>query len=275
MNTAQPNAAHSHPEDGFLLVGLIVAIFLVLLVLGIAAPRVAMEMKREREVESVHRANQYVRAIQLYQRKFKGQYPPSLEALKKTNNQRFLRQEYIDPLTGQADYRLIHVGENKTKVKGFFGEDLPGLPGGLGAASGLGSPPSGFGARPAAPGSPTGTGTNPPTTGPGVTAGSGVAGRLPSQDASAFKGAGGAIMGVGSSKSGDAIIVVNEQTTYQDWEFLYDPRVELLKAKVSLLGGIGSSAPGNGLPTTPVPGFGDSSPSPGNPGGGRRGGRTP
>ena len=37
-------------EQGFILVGLIVAIFIILLMLGIAAPTVARELRREREV---------------------------------------------------------------------------------------------------------------------------------------------------------------------------------------------------------------------------------
>src|SRR5712671_1640953 len=59
-----------HEEEGFMLVGLIVAIFFVLLALSVAAPKVAQELRREREVEAVHRGNQYVRAIRLYYNKF-------------------------------------------------------------------------------------------------------------------------------------------------------------------------------------------------------------
>src|SRR5271154_250449 len=126
-------------EQGFMLVGLIVAIFLILLVLSIAAPKVSKELQREREVEAVHRGNQYVRAIQVYVRKNGGQFPPTIEALEKSNNQRFLRQRYVDPMTGKSDWRLIHVGEAKTTVKGFFGKPLTGLAPGLGSAAGLAS----------------------------------------------------------------------------------------------------------------------------------------
>src|ERR1700720_3077408 len=122
-------------EQGFMLVGLIVAIFFVLLALSVAAPKVAQQLRREREVEAVHRGNQYVRAIRLYYKKF-GHYPGSIEQLEKTNNIRFLRQQYVDPMTGKADWRLIKVGEAKTTVKGFFGQPLAGL-----ATSGIGSAP--------------------------------------------------------------------------------------------------------------------------------------
>src|ERR1700730_9842981 len=122
-------------EDGFALIGLVVAIFLILLVLSVAAPKVAMQMRREREVETVHRANQYTRAIRMFYRRNGNHYPNSIEQLEKTNNIRFLRQKYVDPLTGKADWRLIHVGEAKTTMKGFFGQPLPGMAGGLGSAA--------------------------------------------------------------------------------------------------------------------------------------------
>ncbi len=60
-------------------------------------------------------------------------------------------------------------------------------------------------------------------------------------------------MGVGSSKTGDSIMVLNEQTDYGTWEFLYDPRIEQLKARSNLFGGgVGGSggAGGSGLGTT-------------------------
>ena len=71
-------------------------------------------------------ATQYVRAIEVYYLKI-GHYPGSIEQLEKTNNIRFLRQRYVDPMTGKDDWRLIQVGEAKTTVKGFFGQPLAGL----------------------------------------------------------------------------------------------------------------------------------------------------
>jgi hypothetical protein len=44
-------------------------------------------------------------------------------------------------------------------------------------------------------------------------------------------------MGVGSSATGTSIITPNDQTTYQTWEFLYDPRIETLKLAAALNGG--------------------------------------
>ena len=287
-------------EQGFMLVGLIVAIFIILLVMGVAAPKVARSLRRDREVEAIHRGNQYVRAVQLYYKKFQ-HYPGSMEQLEKTNNIRFLRQRYADPMTGKPDWRLIKVGEAKTTVKGFFGQPLAGLAPGLGTAAGMVSPgaagagaagsmgSSGYGGS-SSPGglgsssagglgssSPGGLGSSPgglggtSTSGPGSTDTSGstgstasTSGGIGSQSATSFSGGGAPFVGVGSSKSGESITVLNEQPSYQTWEFIYDPRIEQLKAKASLFGGgpataggstlgsaAGSASPGqSGTPTT-------------------------
>src|ERR1700712_3376762 len=84
-------------EQGYMLLAVVVMVALVLIALAVAAPVVARDLRREKEVESEHRALQFVRAIRLYQRKFPNQYPPSIEALEKSNNIRFLRQKYVDP----------------------------------------------------------------------------------------------------------------------------------------------------------------------------------
>lgn len=266
-------------EEGFMLIGVVVLVFLVLLALSIAAPKVARALRRDQEVESIHRANEYVRAIQLYYRKF-GHYPGNMEQLEKSNNIRFLRQKYVDPMTGKPNWRLIHQGEAKTTVKGFFGQPLSGLPGGaggLGSAASMVSPGQGGsatvnGSSPTSSGSGgTGGGTGPagssfslgsspfssssnnsgsPNSGPGSGLGSSTGANSGSSQLSSIGGA--PIVGVGSSKTGDSISIVNEQTTYQTWEFLYDPRIEQLKAKAALLGGAASSSTNSfGLGTAP------------------------
>ena len=277
-------------DEGFMLLAAIVMVFLVLLALSVAAPRVAMDLKRDRELEAQHRAQQYQRAIRVYYQKFK-HYPGSVEQLEKSNNQKFLRQRYLDPLTGKDDWRLIHVGENKTTVKGFFGDDLPGLGGGLNAG-GLtsstggttGGSSSAFNNSGTGNGSNSGTGFNAgnaqsPTSGTsatgntGSTSGSGSG--VSSQSTDSLTGTGGPIMGIGSSKTGDALLTVNGSDTYQDWEFLYDPRIEQLYAKGNLLGGIGSGSGGNGLGTTPLPTGIPGTSNPANPNGNQQPTPTP
>lgn len=309
--------ARRDDEQGYMLVGLIVAIFLILLVLGVAAPKVARDLRREREVEAEHRANQYVRAIQLYYKKF-GHYPGSMDQLEKSNNIRFLRQRYVDPLTGKDDWRMIKVGENKTTVKGFFGQPLAGLTPGLGTAAGMASQgaigagaqgsssststsTSAFGTSStgagglgssSSPGSSSPSAFGTPTSGPGAatsgtsgsafgsssgsafgsstgTGSSGSSSGIGSQSATSFTGGGAPFMGIGSSKTGDSIVEPNEQTTYQTWEFLYDPRIEQLKAKASLFGGTPTASGSSGLGSASgnvSPGFGGGTPGATTPG---------
>ena len=271
--------SNSKGEEGFMLLGAVVLVFLVLLALSVAAPKVARSLRRDKEVEAIHRGNEYVRAIRLFYLK-NGHYPGNMEQLEKSNNVRFLRQKYIDPLTGKADWRLIHQNEAKTTVKGFFGQPLAGLPGssgGLGSAASMASPGQGGAATVSSPS--TGLNLGGPTSSPGagMTFGPGAAGPstpsgqsagsptsssssgVSSQSATSATGGGAPIVGVGTSRTGDSITILNEQTTYQTWEFLYDPRIEQMKAKAALLGGAQNSGFGSSSGT----GFGSGSSTPG------------
>ena len=109
---------------------MLIAIFLMALLalsLTIAAPKIARSIQRDRDLETFHRGMQYRRAIQLYYRKMNHTYPPNVEALVNTNNIRFLRKKYIDPITGKDDWKPIAFGQNKTPTAmGFFGQPLAG-----------------------------------------------------------------------------------------------------------------------------------------------------
>jgi len=50
---------------------------------------------------------------------------------------------------------------------------------------------------------------------------------------------GGVIYGVATSRSGTSILNPNQQTTYETWEFWYDPLIEALFAKGIPTGGGG------------------------------------
>lgn len=297
-------------EDGYLLLGAIVAIALVMIALSVAAVKVSFALRREREVESARRAQQYVRAIREFYLKF-GRYPGSVEQLENTNHIRFLRQKYVDPLTGKQDYRLIILGQNKTQPTGFFGEPLGGLPGsgpGAGSSGAPGAQTNGAGPGGIGTNGPGGISTtnNPGTGGNTATMGFGssnpAAGTQPggqagtagqgtqtpgaqTPDANSPSATGqqnstgpgsssGPIMGVGSSATGNAVLAVNGQTTYQTWEFLYDPRVERLRQAGQINQGAQSgSGNGNGaglgIPSQPgtngPPGTGTNPPGAGGP----------
>ena len=109
-----------------MLVAVIFMLALLIISLAVALPKVREDIQRDRELETMHRGKQYVRAIQLYYRKF-GAYPPNVDALVKTNDIRFLRKKYIDPTTGKDDWKPILFGQNKTPTAmGFFGQPLAG-----------------------------------------------------------------------------------------------------------------------------------------------------
>jgi type II secretory pathway pseudopilin PulG len=128
-------------EGGYVLIAVLFLVVMVLVALSVAAPKMAADIERDREVELVHRGKQYIRAIKLYYKKFHA-YPPSVEALENSNNIRFLRKRYKDPMTGKDDWHLIHFGENKTPSYGFFGVPISGSNGsalaGVGPASAAG-----------------------------------------------------------------------------------------------------------------------------------------
>lgn len=271
-----------------MLLAVVVMVALVLIALAVAAPVVARQLQRDKEIESQHRMEQYVRAIQLYQRKFPGQYPASIKVLENTNNVRFLRHVYVDPLTGKADYKLIHLGEQKTKIHVFFGQELGGIAASLGSAAGMQSAGgvgvgagiaggstnvnstnalnSGFGGATIGTGSgPSGLGTSTTgssdssgTTGTNGATGTNGTGTGSSSSSDSSIGSLGVIVGVGTSKSGTSITQPNGQTTYESWEFWYDPRIEMLKKGVNVTGGgmTGSGAPGSGMGSQSASSFG-------------------
>jgi type II secretory pathway pseudopilin PulG len=118
-------------EDGYILLGVLILLFIFVILMSVALPRIAASIQRDREVETMERGKQYIRAIQLYYRKFNA-YPPSIDALVKTNEIRFLRKRYKDPMTGKEDWKPIAFCQNKAPIAmGFFGQPL-------GAASGCG-----------------------------------------------------------------------------------------------------------------------------------------
>ena len=131
-------------EDGFLLLGVLFMILVILLVLSLAAPKMAEDLRRDKEIETIHRGQQYVRAIQIYNAKY-GRYPNTIDQLIKSDNQRFLRKRYLDPMTGKDDWRIIHNGEQKVPAMGLFGQALqqtgltPGLTNSNGVAGSTGS----------------------------------------------------------------------------------------------------------------------------------------
>lgn len=229
MMTSQPQPARrTEPESGYILIAVLFLVALLVLALAVAAPRVAKSIQRDRETELIHRGEQYKRAIKLYYRKF-GAYPSSIDQLMNTNQIRFLRKRYTDPMTGKDDWKVIHFGQAHVKTLGLFGQPIANTgaagsnitgtsgPGALGAG-GLagnagntlatsGASGSGFGSTSGAAGGTSGSMYAPTSTGGDSTAGSSSGSGSgtdsgSSGSGSAFGSSSGSAFGSSSSGSG-------------------------------------------------------------------------
>lgn len=123
------------------------------------APALVQQAKRDREEEMIHRGTEYARAIKKYYKKF-GRYPGNLEQLENTNQMRFLRRRFKDPLTKDGEWKLLHYGDIASiiGVRGIPATQS-GAQGGT-AGGGLNAIPSTGGAAGTA-GSDQGASTNP------------------------------------------------------------------------------------------------------------------
>jgi type II secretory pathway pseudopilin PulG len=107
-------------EHGYILITLILFVALLAIAMTVIAPVISQQVKRDREEELIHRGVQYSRAIKHFVKKF-GRYPVRIEELEDTNNIRFLRKRYKDPITGK-DFKILHMGE----VQMSFGAGITG-----------------------------------------------------------------------------------------------------------------------------------------------------
>lgn len=113
-------------KNGFAMLVIFLLAAAVAITLYYEMPRVAFESQRNREELLMARGEQYKRAIELYFRKTK-KYPQDIKELENTNNFRFLRRRYIDPLTGKDEWRLVHMGP--AGLTDSLVEKMPGLDG--------------------------------------------------------------------------------------------------------------------------------------------------
>jgi type II secretory pathway pseudopilin PulG len=184
------------------MVALLVGLAVMAVVMSAAMPVWRTMAKREAEEELVFRGQQYARAIGLYQRKFANAYPPNLDLLLK---QKFLRKKYRDPMTKDGEFQLLYQGAMMPGA-GVPGAARPGMQTGRGdqtqqqgSASQATGQPSGMAqtdARQSAFGSVGGQ--------PGVPA--------------------GGIIGVASKSKEKSLRVYNGRTTYNEWQFVWNPQ---------------------------------------------------
>ena len=237
----------SRREDGWVMLTLLLAMALLIIFAAAIVPSITFDFKRDREEEMIHRGVQYSRAIRAYYRKF-GRYPTKIEDLENTNNLRFLRKRYKDPLNCKnsqcADFKLLHFGEVQLSLSGIAGGNIPGASP-MGANSGLNSSPGGF-SQPSTFGNNSGFGANSNSSFGQNQQSSGQPGQqrepdetvpIPSGNASDNPGngnsgsaqptsgqiIGGPIVGVASLSKDKTIREFNHKNKYKDWVFVYDP----------------------------------------------------
>jgi hypothetical protein len=94
-------------ESGFAILLVFVLAAVIAISLYYELPRVMFEHTREREQLLIDRGEQYSLAVRRFYVKF-GRWPAKMDDLENTNNIRFLRRQYKDPMTGEGDWRIIH-----------------------------------------------------------------------------------------------------------------------------------------------------------------------
>jgi type II secretory pathway pseudopilin PulG len=249
MRTSRTIRRRPQPsEEGYILVAVIFMLAILMISLSVAAPAIKREIQRDREIETMQRGKQYIRAIKMYYKKF-GAYPPSADALLKTSEIRFLRKKYIDPTSGKDEWKPIHFGQNKTPTAmGFFGQPLGGSTlAGTGPSGGngiAGATTLGGSTSPASATTPSATGspTDPTSGSPGASTTSSTASTGPTFG-------GGGIIGFSPNSPKPSILTYKKKNHYNEWEFVYDPLADRMTVGGNT-GTIGQPAGNIANPTT-------------------------
>jgi len=228
------------PQRGYMLITLMLALALITIAMLAVLPDIGQQVRRDREEEMVHRGTAYMRAIQHFYKKF-GRYPNTVEELQNTNNLRFIRKRYTDPLnvdraTGkEKDFKFLHQTDINLASGPVLGQ-IPGLntpsgqsglqgQGGLQGQAGLAAVQGVLGAM---------QGGIQQTTG-GVQnlngdSGNPSSGNASSNSSSGLNGptfGGGPIIGVASlNKKDKTIRVFYGKNHYNDWLFIYMPTLD-------------------------------------------------
>ncbi len=209
----------SSKESGYVLLAVMLTLMLMLIALSVEAPRIAQQIKREKEEELVHRGKDYATAVKRFVHKNGGRYPLSVEQLENTNHIRFLRKKYVDPMTGDSDWKMVHVGEAEIKIPAPNPNGNQSGPTGTLTTT---PPPLASGGGTGGGGTSSGSGSS--TFGGGTSGGTGTLPTNPIGNGQTVGG--GQIMGVASVSKKQGIKEFNDKDHYDEWYFVYDLRLE-------------------------------------------------
>ncbi len=104
-------------DRGAMLLAVLFMMAIMVITALAVAPAFLQQAKRDREEELIHRGTEYARAVKKYYKKF-GRYPANLEQLENTNQIRFLRRRYKDPLAKDGQWKLLRAGDIQSLVGG-------------------------------------------------------------------------------------------------------------------------------------------------------------
>lgn len=270
-------------ERGYVLLSLLLMMAIMAIVAATMVTSMKFEIQRDREEEMIHRGVQYSRAIRAYYKKF-GRYPATIDNLVNTNQMRFLRKRYKDPITGK-DFKLLHFGEVKMGLAAGIGgggviggaSTIPGAstigPNGTLTANGASDSTSGnttFGNSSSSGQSPkAGTdssqnGDSGSDTQPVSSTGTSNSTDQSSSDQPVQTFGGMPIVGVASFSKGPTIREFDKKKKYNDWLFVYDPTLDrglLIKTPYQPQMQMFGMVPQNMAPAqNPTPGLGTSAP---------------
>ncbi len=94
-------------QQGYVLLILLLYVAFISIGVAVAVQGISFQIKRDREEELIHRGTQYSRAVRRFIKAF-GRYPNSIDELESTNNIKFLRKRYKDPISGK-EFHPIHL----------------------------------------------------------------------------------------------------------------------------------------------------------------------
>jgi type II secretory pathway pseudopilin PulG len=197
MTLRYQQGGRRNSESGYAMAGLLVAIGVMSIAMSVALPSWRTFVQREKEAELIFRGEQYMRAIELYQRQFPGAYPTDMDAL---IEQRFLRRAYQDPMTGEAFEYLTQASVRAVAAPAV---EIPGMPGvsvqqQVGDVARVDDGESGTTRRPER--------------------------EAMTEAARGLGEGGGGIIGVATTATGNSIRTYRGRTTYDQWLFVYVPQ---------------------------------------------------
>ena len=247
-------------QRGYILITLMLFVALMAIAMLTVLPRMKQQIQRDQEEELRHRGSSYMRAIQHFYRKF-GRYPTRIEELENTNNIRFLRKRYKDPITGK-DFKILHMQDISLNTGPVLGQTpgqgglpgqggpfgqmtggqggLGGLTGAFGQTSQLGGlqrtvsqqPQSGSSDNSSTdnsensqsnPGSSGSSSSSPSSSSDSGSSSSSTGSSSSSSGSGQTVFGGGPILGVASISKATTIREFDKKNHYNDWLFIYDP----------------------------------------------------